>query len=89
MKHLTKVKNAVSSVEQRLNSYSSNTWWHSEMESMNKLFTAQSLFKTTLKLLAGDLGEHFTDFKCKQCNTWMCQVYLCFSLHKSIFLFCL
>lgn len=40
MKHLTKVKNAVSSVEQRLNSYSSNTRWHSEMESTNKLFAA-------------------------------------------------
>ncbi len=40
MKHLAKVKNAVKSVEQRLNSYSRNTWRHSEMESMNKLFTA-------------------------------------------------
>jgi len=40
MKHLAKVKSAVSSVERRLNSFSSNTWRHIEMESTNKLFTA-------------------------------------------------
>lgn len=48
MKHLAKVKSAVSSAEWRLNSFSSNTWRHIEMESMNKLFTVNCSVKEPL-----------------------------------------